>query len=136
MCHVDSLQQINNELYLSTEACAEFTIHLEDKEGEEEESVTFNCELSKPDKPVTWMKDGRVLENGDKYQITSDGCEHSMTIQEAELDDATEYTVTCGDHESKASLYVKGELHQRPCSLYSLAHNYPHRDIGSDQALT
>ena len=93
---------------LLTEASAEFTVHLEDQETEEEESATFTCELSKPGKPVTWMKDDHVLENDEKYQITNDGNKYSMTIQKTELEDTAEYTVKCGDQESKVSLYVKG----------------------------
>ena len=96
--------------HLYTEASAEFALHLEDEEVEENESATFTCQLSKPNRRVSWMKNGQDLKENGEYHVTSDGNEHSMTISKVKLEDAAEYTVRCGDLESKARLCVKGTL--------------------------
>ena len=94
--------------HLNIEASAEFTLHLEDEEVEENESATFTCQLSKPNGKVSWMKNGEDLKENEECHITSEGNEHSMTISKVKLEDAAEYTVRCGDVESKARLSVKG----------------------------
>ncbi len=78
----------------------------------EENSITLECELSKPDKKVKWLKDGKEIKPDRKKSITTktDGRRHSLTIPRPVSDDSAEYTAKCGDHETKAKLTVEGSF--------------------------
>ena len=107
--------------HFNTEASAEFTLQLEDQEIEENESATFTCQLSNPNRRVSWMKNGEDLKENEQCHITSEGSEHSMTISKVKLEDAAEYTVKCGNLESKATLHVKGTfLALGTCTTFAL----------------
>ncbi len=97
-------------LWWFVESKPTFTQPLKDQTVPEDESVTLECELSKPDQKVTWQKDGKEVKPDRKRGITqkSDGRRHSLTIPKALMDDAAQYTARCGDQESKAKLEVQG----------------------------
>lgn len=88
---------------------AEFTIPLQDKTVTEHQEVTLNCSLSKPNKEIEWKKDSTLLTNDDdNYKITSDGCEHTLTIKDATIDlNETEFTAVCGEKSTSANLFVE-----------------------------
>ena len=90
------------------EAPAKVTKPLKDKKVKEEETATFECELSKPVKEVTWLRNGEPLSPDDRVKVTSDGKKHTLTIDKAIVDDATKYTIKIGDVESSAKLTVEG----------------------------
>ena len=48
-----------------------FTTPLKDVTIPEEQSVTLECELSKPDQKVKWFKDGKEIKPDRKRGITS-----------------------------------------------------------------
>ncbi len=75
----------------------------------EEETVTLSCKLNKPDKPVAWYKDGKVLKDGMEYQITHDNCEYSLKLPTGKASDAGNYTMKCGKAETSAKVVIKGE---------------------------
>ena len=81
---------------------------MKDKKVKEEETVTFECELSKPAEEVTWLRNGEPLTPDDRVKVTSDGKKHTLTIDKAIMDDATKYTIQIGDVESSAKLKVAG----------------------------
>ncbi len=97
-------------LWWFVESKPTFTEPLKDLTVPEEESVTLECELSKPDQKVKWLKDGKEVKPERKKGITTktDGRRHSLTIPKASLEDAAEYTVKCGDQETKAKVDVQG----------------------------
>ena len=93
------------------EAPVSFTVPLKDTTVPEEESVTLECELSKPDQKVKWLKDGKEIKPDKKrgIEIKVDGKKHILTIPKSLVDDTGDYTVKCGDVESKAKLTVEGK---------------------------
>ena len=66
------------------------------------------------------MKNGEYIKENKQYHIISEGNEHSMTISKVKPEDAAEYTVKCGDQESKATLHVKGTI-LAPCTCTTFA---------------
>ncbi len=100
-----------------------FTSPLKDQTVPEEESVTLECELSKPDQPVKWFKDGKEIKPHKKRGIIPKvvGTKHSLTIPKALKDDTAEYSVKCGDEETKGKLTVEGKelgsFHQLPLTF-------------------
>ena len=97
-------------LWWFAESKPTFTEPLKDLTVPEEESVTLECELSKPDQKVKWLKDGKEIKPDRKKGITtkSEGRRHSLTIPRCVSDDSAEYTAKCGDQETKAQLTVEG----------------------------
>ncbi len=87
-----------------------FTSPLKDQKVPEEESVTLECELSKPDQKVTWLKDGKEIKPDRKRGIIPkvEGTKHILTIPKALKDDTAEYSVKCGDEVTKGKLTVEG----------------------------
>jgi hypothetical protein len=85
-----------------------FTIPLKDVKCTEHEEVTLECEISRPDRPLTWQKDGMDLPINARFEVMVDGCSHKLVINDAQLDDTAEFTVRIGDQESTAKLEVEG----------------------------
>ncbi len=48
----------------------EFTKHIKDIKVTEKKKAIFECELSEPNVPVMWMKDGQELEISERYIVT------------------------------------------------------------------
>ena len=93
-----------------TEEPVVFTIPLKDVKCVEHEEVTLECEISKPDRPLLWQKDGEDLPINARFEVIVDGCSHRLVINDAQMDDAAEFTVRIGDQESMASLDVEGQI--------------------------
>ena len=88
----------------------------------EEESVTLECELSKPDQKVKWFKDGKEIKPDRKRNIVPkvEGSKYSLTIPKSLIDDTAQYSAKCGDEETKGKLVVEGR---------SCCHNYLLRSL-------
>ena len=87
-----------------------FTVPLKDITVPEEESVTLECELSKPDQKLKWFKNGKEIKPDKKRGIIPkvEGSKHTWTIPKALTEDTAEYSVKCGDEETKGKLTVEG----------------------------
>ena len=72
--------------------------------------MTLECELSKPDQPVKWFKNGKEIKPDKKREIIPkvDGTKYTLTIPKTLKDDTAEYSVKCGDQETKGKLTVEG----------------------------
>jgi len=106
-CKIVSSENTTKAKLTVKELPVEVIIPLSDMETIENKTVTFECELSKPDQKVTWLKDGAELSLSDThYKITSDEGKYTLTIFNCTLDDTAEYTIKCGDVSSSAKLTV------------------------------
>ncbi len=88
-----------------------FTSPLKDQTVPEEQSVTLECELSKPDQKVQWLKNGKEIKPDRKRGVIPkvEGTKHIFTIPKTMLDDTAEYTVKFKDQTTKGKLTVEGE---------------------------
>ncbi len=102
---------------LFSETKITFTSPLKDQTVPEEQSVTLECELSKPDQKVQWLKNGKEIKPDRKRGILPkvEGTKHILTIPKALLDDTAEYTVKLKDQETKGKLTVEGRLQSSIC---------------------
>ena len=77
---------------------------------EKEENVALQCELSKPNQKVTWLKNGKALSFKEKnrYKITADGTKHTLVIPKCEIEDAAEFTCSLNDVMTKGKVIVTG----------------------------
>nr|XP_023657553.1 titin-like isoform X3 [Paramormyrops kingsleyae] len=86
----------------------QFTKHIKDIKVTEKKKAIFECEVSEPNIPVTWMKDGQELEISDRFKVSTEKYLHRLMIQTVRLSDAGEYCVVAGSSTSKAHLTVEG----------------------------
>ncbi len=89
-----------------------FTVPLKDQTVQEEQSVTLECEVSKPGQKVKWFKDGKEIKPDKKRGILPkvDGTKHILTIPKSVVEDSAVYSVKIGDQETKGKLTVEGRF--------------------------
>lgn len=92
-----------------------FTKELESQTADEGDSVTLDCELSKPDVPLEWRKGELGLCPCAKYEIRQTGPLASLIIHDVDSEDSGSYTCDTGHHQSTAQLAVKGMLAENTC---------------------
>ncbi|XP_056306279.1 obscurin isoform X21 [Danio aesculapii] len=84
-----------------------FKRELQSQECEGGDTVTLNCELSKPGVPVVWKKGTQVLHSGEKYLIKQDGATAELKIADLKVEDGGQYTCLCGDKKTTANIKIK-----------------------------
>ena len=92
-----------------TEHPAVFTKPLTDQTCQECANVSFTCQLSKPNKKVSWYMGEAEVTPNEKYTVTVDGCTHTLTLKNVQMDETNaEFTAKIGDESSSAKLTVNG----------------------------
>nr|XP_057924200.1 obscurin isoform X3 [Doryrhamphus excisus] len=86
-----------------------FTKNLDDQTADEGQSVTLQCELSKPGVPVEWRKGELGLCLCSKYEITQTVHTVTLVIHDVDKDDAGYYTCDTGFHQSTAHIAVNAQ---------------------------
>ena len=71
-------------------------------------AVTFECELSKDGLKVEWFKGEKKLKRDDRYNMSSSGKVHKLTIDSVDSEDVGEYTVAFEKLSSAAKLSMEG----------------------------
>uniref|UniRef100_A0A671M6G0 Obscurin like cytoskeletal adaptor 1a n=1 Tax=Sinocyclocheilus anshuiensis TaxID=1608454 RepID=A0A671M6G0_9TELE len=69
--------------------------------------VVLTCELSRPDAPANWFKDGVAVLQSDKITNQSEGTMKRLIIHSAVLADAGMYTCQAGDQTMSFSVNIK-----------------------------
>lgn len=82
----------------------------------EGEKAIFTCTVSKETYEVKWLKGDKELEDGDKYQMLSDGKKRTLVIKNCELTDDGGYAVIIGVTKASADLKVLGKAPCKPSS--------------------
>ncbi|XP_055486297.1 obscurin-like protein 1 [Leucoraja erinacea] len=80
---------------------------LRDKTALEKHKVILECKVSKPRAQVRWFRGGQELEDGDKYQISSEDCYRKLVIHGITLQDEDTYTCDAFDDSSSARVLVE-----------------------------
>lgn len=91
----------------STEPPVEFTKPLEDQTVEEEATAILECEVSKENAEVRWLRDGQEIRKTKKYEMVADGCKRKLIIHDCTLDDSKTYTCDAKDFKTSAFLNVE-----------------------------
>jgi len=96
---------------LDAERPVELIEPLKDVRAPEHGKATLSCKLSKPNKTVTWFKNGVELSptESPRYSIVNEDCEYTLTIDDCSLDDTAQYSMRCQDIETSATLTVDGK---------------------------
>ncbi|KAF5923766.1 hypothetical protein HPG69_008129 [Diceros bicornis minor] len=91
----------------SPELPVRFSRPLQDVVATEKDKVTLECELSRPNVDVRWLKDGVELRVCKTVGITAQGACRSLIIYRCELGDQGVYVCDAHDAQSSASLKVQ-----------------------------
>nr|XP_025844503.1 obscurin [Vulpes vulpes] len=91
-----------------TELPVRFSRPLQDIVATEKDMVTLECELSRPNVDVRWLKDGVELRVGKTVGMVAQGACRSLIIYRCELGDQGVYVCDARDTQSSASLKVQG----------------------------
>ena len=79
----------------------------------EGETVTLTCIMSRTNADIQWLKNNHpVVESETRISQTVSGQSLNLVIQNAQLVDDADYTVTCGEAKCTAHVYVEGKLFQ------------------------
>lgn len=82
---------------------------LTDQDVIESQTATLTCKVSKPGQAATWLKDGKPIKAGKKYEMREENGVHTLVIKDTTLEDEAEYTVKFGDDvTSTATVFVEG----------------------------
>lgn len=85
-----------------------FSKPLEPAEGELGGTVKLVCELTPEQAEVVWLCGSTQLRQGKRFQMTSEGPRHTLTVSGLREDDAGEYVCESRDDRTSARLTVKG----------------------------
>ena len=90
-----------------------FVKELSDVSGVEDQSATFDCEISKAkwkktglDVAVKWFKGEREIKDMSKYTIRKSGVKHSLVIKQLMFEDVSDYSAVVLEERTKAKLNI------------------------------
>ena len=89
---------------------ADFVSPLGDYNVMEKNTITLECEVTKPDRPAVWKKAGNEIKPSDRFEMRVEGTKHYLTIKNAQLDDQDKYSIVVEGSESTGKLTVEGML--------------------------
>ncbi|KAK7798725.1 hypothetical protein U0070_000242 [Myodes glareolus] len=89
------------------EVATKFSKPLEPVEGELGGTVKLVCELTPEQAEVVWRCGNTQLRQGKRFQMTSEGPRHTLTVSGLREDDAGEYVCESRDDRTSARLTVK-----------------------------
>lgn len=87
----------------------EFTKPLEDLTVEEEATATLECEVSRENAEVLWLRDGQEVRKTKKYEMIVDGRKRALVIHDCTKDDSRTYTCDTKDFKTSCFLSVERE---------------------------
>ncbi|XP_066122285.1 obscurin isoform X2 [Saccopteryx bilineata] len=91
-----------------TELPVRFSCPLQDVVATEKDKVTLECELSRPNVDVRWLKDGVELQVGKTVSMAAQGTRRTLIIYQCTFGDQGVYTCDAHEAQSSASLKVQG----------------------------
>ena len=74
----------------------------------EGDKLVLEAELSKPDFPVVWKKDGVEVKPSDRVKLVVDGLIHRLEIDAVDIDDEANFSIHAADKSCKALVLVEG----------------------------
>ena len=78
-------------------------------ESIENEEALILYEVSDDVTDVKWLRDGKEIEEGDKFVFKKDGRRRSLLIKDTGLEDKAKYECLLPDDKASTKLFVKGK---------------------------
>ena len=77
--------------------------------GKFSSDVKITVELTSASCTVSWLKDGKVIAEGDRYSFQVDGAHRTLIIKNATLEDVAEYTCVAENVKTFTELELEGQ---------------------------
>uniref|UniRef100_H2YFD0 Titin n=1 Tax=Ciona savignyi TaxID=51511 RepID=H2YFD0_CIOSA len=90
-----------------TEPPVKFPRTLSDKTCEEMDRVVLECEVSRANANVVWLKNNEAIEASDKYLVEVEGIIRRLILIDASIEDNAEWTCDGKDSKTVCNLIVK-----------------------------
>lgn len=119
----DKADLISTETFVTLSLTETFTRPLDNKKVYEGHDVQFECEVTRSDFEVIWLKKGIEVRNSQNMSIEKDGRILRLDIYGTSLLDRGDYSCKVNDTESKAFLDVKGNTNQSVTSFNFVLQN-------------
>ncbi|XP_009320657.1 PREDICTED: obscurin-like protein 1, partial [Pygoscelis adeliae] len=91
--------------------------------------VLLECQVSPPDAPVHWLKDGKAVVPTEVLAICSEGCSQRLHIPAAALSDSGMYTCDAGDDAASFRVTVS----EAPVRIVSSNEEAPHAYVAGQR---
>ncbi len=109
VCILNRLCTFSSLIFL-TEASVEVTLPLKDIDAMENDTVTFTCELSKPNRTDgKWLYNEEEITISGHFQIQTEGNQQILVVADITLGDKGRYTYSIENVSTSATLHVGGE---------------------------
>lgn len=79
----------------------------------EGEKFQLQCSVHSEDVYVEWLKNNTKIKQNKNVSIESNGLYHFMTVLDAKLWDAGQYTIVAGNVQKHITVTVKGNVYLR-----------------------
>lgn len=86
---------------------AEFSTQLTDQRVKENETLILECQLTKANVPVNWLKDGKNLMPDHRVLVSTDQCSHTLTITDVTMIDEGTYACVCVEKKTECKITVE-----------------------------
>uniref|UniRef100_H2YLF7 Uncharacterized protein n=1 Tax=Ciona savignyi TaxID=51511 RepID=H2YLF7_CIOSA len=83
-----------------------FEIELEALVCTEREVISMQCELSRPNVDVEWMRDGKLLQQSNRMQFISEGVVRKIEVAEVTMEESGDYTVRVKDTDTTTTAHL------------------------------
>ncbi|XP_067685805.1 immunoglobulin superfamily member 22-like [Haliotis asinina] len=104
---MDLLTNLTTDNLPFVEEPLEIVKPLEDQTIDEDQTVKFTCEVSKPNIKSCWYKDGKAVSEKDGYRIETINSVHTLILDNVAEEDGGKYSIKVEDKQSEATLTVK-----------------------------
>ena len=95
-------EEIRRAKLIVEETKSTFTNPLKNVSTSLMEHATLSCDLSKPDRKVTWYKYGTEITASEKFDLQAHGTEQKLTVKNANENNTGQYTCRLGGEETSA----------------------------------
>lgn len=72
------------------------------------EDPELSCEITKPDIPIRWLKNGRPIRQSPKYEMSMEKTLARLVIKNASIRDSGEYCCEADGVASRAKVEIRG----------------------------
>ncbi|KAM6963087.1 obscurin [Aplochiton taeniatus] len=100
-------QKTTAEVNVRAAASVFFEKELESRVVVEGKPALLSCEVSSPNVPVTWRKDGELVAEGGRLAVRQRGPTHTLEIKKVCVDDTGEYCCITRGKKTTATLVVR-----------------------------
>ena len=102
-------EEVTKAKLVVEEALATFTSPLTDVSVSTSQNLVLSCELSKPNRKVSWYKNGAEIKASERIVVETNGTKQILTIKNCTKKDAGQFTCRIGKEETEAKVTVAGK---------------------------